>query len=151
MPSAPNGGEPAGYRPPDLTLRGAEHVRRYLETDGEVGYEWNGVPILLLTSTGRKTARPRTSALIYGTDGSDYLVVASAGGADRHPAWYLNLLANPVAVVQVKARRIPVTAHTAAPEERERLWRIVNDYWPNYEVYQSRTDRPIPVVALRPE
>lgn len=66
-----------GYRPPDLTLLGEEHVRRYRETGGEVGYLWNGVPTLLLTTTGRRTGQPRTSALIFGRDGDDYLVVAS--------------------------------------------------------------------------
>lgn len=138
------------YRAPDLSLRGAEHVRQYLETDGQVGHEWNGVPILLLTTTGRKSARPRTSALIYGRDGDDYLVIASAGGSDAHPAWYLNLLAEPAALVQVKADRIPVIAHTPSPRERERLWEIATGYWPNYDIYQTRTSRPIPVVVLRP-
>ena len=80
------------HRPRPL---GEEHVRRYRETDGEVGYLWNGVPTLLLTTTGRRTGEARTSALIFGRDGDDYLVVASMGGAPRHPAWYLNLTADP--------------------------------------------------------
>jgi deazaflavin-dependent oxidoreductase (nitroreductase family) len=138
------------YRKPDISLRGAEHVQRYRETGGRIGYEWNGVPILLLTTTGRKTGQPRTSALIYGTDGDDYLVVASAGGADSHPAWYLNLQAEPDAGIQVKDDHIPVIAHTAGPGERDRLWRIVTGYWPNYDAYQARTSRTIPIVVLRP-
>lgn len=140
-----------GYRPPDLKLLGNEHVQRYQETGGEVGYLWNGAPILLLYSTGRKTGQTRTHALIFARDGDDYLIVASMGGAPRHPQWYLNLTANPDAEIQVRADRIPVTARTAAPgPERDRLWRIVNDVWPNYDTYQSRTDRQIPVVVLTP-
>ncbi|MFD0851463.1 nitroreductase family deazaflavin-dependent oxidoreductase, partial [Actinomadura adrarensis] len=101
-----------GYAAPDLGLVGAEHVRRYRETNGEVGYLWNGVPTLLLTTTGRRTGQPRTSALIFGRDGDDYLVIASKGGAPEHPEWYLNLEAEARAEVQVKAERVPVAART---------------------------------------
>ncbi|MGW5382527.1 nitroreductase family deazaflavin-dependent oxidoreductase [Nocardia sp. NPDC003963] len=139
-----------GYRPPDLSLVGATHVTRYQETDGEVGYVWNGTRILLLTATGRRTGRPRTSALIYGRDGADYLVVASAGGAEKHPGWYLNLRANPEAEIQIKAERVRVTAHTATAAERPRLWALATEYWPNYDVYQTRTSRVIPLVVLSP-
>lgn len=139
-----------GYRPPDLGLVGATHVARYQETGGEIGYEWNGTEILLLTTTGRKTGQPRTSALIYGRDGADYLVVASAGGAAKHPAWYLNLRANPEAEVQIKTQRLRVTARTATAAERGRLWRLATEYWPNYDVYQTRTSRVIPLVVLSP-
>ena len=138
------------YQPTDLTLVGNEHVARYQQTDGTVGYTWNGVPILLLTTTGRKTGSSRTSALIYGRDGADYLVVASTGGAPRHPSWYLNLQEHPEAEVQVKADHIPVLAQTASGRQRERLWDVVRGYWPNYDVYQQRTNRVIPVVVLRP-
>jgi deazaflavin-dependent oxidoreductase (nitroreductase family) len=140
----------SGYRPPDLTLVGEEHVRRYQQTDGEVGYLWNGAPTLLLTTNGRRSGAPRTSALIFGRDRDDYLVVASMGGAPRHPQWYLNLTSQPEAEIQVRAERIPVVARTAAPAEKPRLWRIVNDVWPNYEAYQARTERDIPVVVLSP-
>jgi deazaflavin-dependent oxidoreductase (nitroreductase family) len=139
-----------GYQAPDLELVGPEHVRRYRETDGEVGYIWNGVPTLLLTTTGRRSGEPRTNALIFGRDGSDYLVVASMGGAPTHPNWYRNLLAEPSAHIQVRADRIGVTARTAADDEKERLWKIMTDGWPNYDVYQSRTDRVIPLVVLSP-
>nr|MDT0667511.1 nitroreductase family deazaflavin-dependent oxidoreductase [Micromonospora sp. DSM 115978] len=133
-------------------LVGAEHVRRYRETDGEVGYEWNGVATLLLTTTGRHSGQPRTSALIFGRDGDDYLVVASKGGAPEHPQWYRNLTANPQAEIQVRAQRLSVVAHVADVDdaERSRLWKIMTGVWPNYDAYQSRTDRFIPVVALRP-
>lgn len=139
-----------GYRPPDLSLVGASHVAQYQETGGAVGYEWNGVPILLLTTTGRKTGLPRTSALIYGRDGTDYMVVASTGGAPKHPSWYLNLLAQPAAQIQVKTDRIPVRARTATDAERPRLWDIAAGYWPNYEVYRTRTSRILPIVLLSP-
>jgi deazaflavin-dependent oxidoreductase (nitroreductase family) len=138
------------YRSPDLDLLGAEHVRRYQETDGEVGYIWNGVPILLLTTTGRKSGQPRTTPLIHARDGDDYLVVASMGGAPRHPHWYRNLVADGLAQIQVRSEHIDVTAHTAGEDEKARLWKIVTEVWPNYDVYQSRTDRVIPVVVLSP-
>jgi len=139
-----------GYQAPDLELVGPEHVRRYRETNGEVGYIWNGVPALLLTTTGRKSGEPRTNALIFGRDGNDYLVVASMGGAPHHPNWYLNLSAQPSAEIQVRADRIRVTARTAEGAERQRLWKVMTDAWPNYDVYQTRTDRVIPLVVLTP-
>ena len=139
-----------GYTAPDISLLGEEHIRRYRETDGEVGYLWNGATALLLTTTGRKTGQPRTQPLIFASDGDDYLVVASMGGAPKHPSWYLNLVDNPDAEVQVKGDVIPVRAHTATDEEKPRLWKIVTEQWPNYDVYQTRTDRQIPVVVLSP-
>ena len=136
------------YSQPDLTLLGDDHINSYRETGGEVGYLWNGVPTLLLTTTGRRTGQQRTSALIFGRDGDDYLVVASMGGAPRHPAWYLNLQANPAATIQVRADELPVVARAASADEKPRLWKIMTEVWPNYDVYQSRTDRDIPVVLL---
>ncbi|WP_431239221.1 nitroreductase family deazaflavin-dependent oxidoreductase [Mycolicibacterium aichiense] len=138
------------YTAPDLALVGAEHVEAYRESGGEVGYLWNGVPTLLLSVTGRRSGEVRTSALIFGRDGDDYLVVASMGGAPRHPKWYLNLQSEPSAVIQVRDERITVTARTATPDEKPRLWKIVTGVWPNYDAYQARTDREIPVVVLSP-
>ena len=140
----------ANYTPPDLALVGEDHIRAYQESGGEAGYLWNGVPTLLLTVTGRRTGRALTSALIFGRDGDDYLVVASKGGAPRHPSWYLNLDAHPSALIQVKDKRFPVVGRTATPAAKPRLWRIMTEVWPNYDVYQSRTDRDIPVVILSP-
>jgi deazaflavin-dependent oxidoreductase (nitroreductase family) len=134
----------------DYSLLGEEHVGRYRETDGEVGYVWNGAPTLLLTTTGRRTGEPRTAPLIFARDGDDFLVVASVGGMPKHPAWYLNLQADPTASIQVKGDRFDVIARTASDDEKPRLWSVVNEVWPNYEVYQSRTDRVIPVVVLHP-
>jgi deazaflavin-dependent oxidoreductase (nitroreductase family) len=138
------------YRPPELLLLGEEHVQRYQETDGEVGYIWNGVPILLLTTIGRKTGQPRTTPLIHARDGDDYLVVASMGGAPEHPNWYRNLLADPSARIQVRSEHVDVEARTASEDEKPRLGGIVSEQWPNYDVYQTRTDRVIPVVVLSP-
>jgi deazaflavin-dependent oxidoreductase (nitroreductase family) len=138
------------YTQPDLLLLGDDHVRAYRESGGEVGYLWNGVPTLLLTATGRRTGRKLTSPLIFGRDGDDYLIVASMGGAPRHPSWYLNLKANPQAEIQVRDQTLAVVARTASAAEKSRVWRIMTDIWPNYDVYQSRTVRDIPVVVLSP-
>jgi deazaflavin-dependent oxidoreductase (nitroreductase family) len=108
------------------------------------------VPILLLTTTGRTSGEARTTPLIFGRDRRDYIVIASLGGAPRHPNWYLNLRANPEAEIQVRVDHIPVVARTADGEERSRLWTIMRDQWPNYDVYQARTQREIPVVVLSP-
>jgi deazaflavin-dependent oxidoreductase (nitroreductase family) len=139
------------YRPPDVTLLGDDHVRVYQQTDGREGYLWNGAPILLLTTTGWKTgARTKTRALIYGQDGDSYLVVASKGGSAEHPSWYRNLQAHPRVEVQVQGRRFEAEARTADEAERSRLWTIMRSVWPNYDVYETRTSRRIPVVVLQP-
>ena len=129
-------------------LFGQEHVRRYRETDGEVGYEWMGVQTLILTTTGRRSGEPRSSALIFGRDGDHHVVVASKGGAARHPAWYLNLVDHPEVEVQVKGDRFPASARTAQGDERERLWKLMAGIWPSYDQYQRKTKRQIPVVVL---
>jgi deazaflavin-dependent oxidoreductase (nitroreductase family) len=130
-------------------LFGEEHVRRYRETDGEVGYIWReGAPTLLLTVTGRKSGREYTTPLIFGRDGDAYVLVGSQGGRPQHPDWYLNLSAHPDVGVQVKADRFRARARTAEGEERERLWRQMNEIWPHYDEYQTRTERRIPVVVL---
>ncbi|MEH1053728.1 nitroreductase family deazaflavin-dependent oxidoreductase [Micromonospora sp. CPCC 206171] len=127
----------------------ADHIRRYVETGGEQGHEWRpGVFTLLLTTRGRRSGKLRRTALIYGRDGDAYLVVASQGGAPQHPAWYLNLLADPGAEVQVGAETFAVRARTAGPEEKPRMWRTMVDIWPAYDDYQTKTDREIPVVVL---
>jgi deazaflavin-dependent oxidoreductase (nitroreductase family) len=130
-------------------LFGEEHVRRYQETDGEEGYEWReGSPILLLTMTGRKSGKEYTTPLIFGRDGDNYVIVASQGGTPEHPDWYLNLVEHPEVGLQVKADKFQARARTAEGEERERLWRMMNEIWPHYDEYQTKTDREIPVVVL---
>jgi deazaflavin-dependent oxidoreductase (nitroreductase family) len=129
-------------------LFGAEHVKRYVETDGEEGHEWRGTTTLILTTTGRKSGEERSTPLIYRRHGDDYVIVASQGGAPTHPAWYLNLSEHPAVTVQVKADRFAATARTATAEERPDLWKLMAERWPAYNDYQQKTDREIPVVVL---
>jgi len=132
----------------DLSLFGDEHVRQYEDTDGEVGYLWNGAPCLVLTTTGRKSGATRKIPIIFGTDGDDVILIGSQGGAPTHPNWYLNLVADPHGRVQIKGDRYDVVATTVEGPERERLWKVMTDIWPSYDTYQTRTDRVIPVVRL---
>src|SRR3954469_3417972 len=97
-------------------LFGEEHTRRYRETDGEEGHDWQGTQTLLLTTTGRKSGQRRELPLIYGVHGDDYLIVASKGGADEPPAWYLNLKADPEVEVQVKDERFKARAREVQPD-----------------------------------
>ena len=130
----------------------ADHTRRYLETGGEEGHEWRpGVPTLLLTTTGRKSGVKRRTALIYGRDNADYVIVASKGGTPEHPAWYLNLATDPEVEIQVLDTVLPATARTVTGEDRERLWALMRQIWPAYDEYQTKTDRQIPVVVLTPK
>ena len=129
-------------------LFGPEHVERYKATDGEEGHEWQGAYTLLLTTTGRKSGKPRTHPLVYGRHGEDYLVVGSKGGWPHPPAWLLNLEANPEVEVQVKGDRFAARARVASPEEKPELWKIMTEEWPDYDEYQKRTEREIPVVVL---
>ena len=131
------------------TLYGAEHVRRYRETGGEVGHRWKeDSTILLLTTTGRQSGEPRTTPLIYAQDGDRYLIVASKGGAPEHPGWYENLLKTPEVELQVMDEVFPARARTAEGDERAQLWKKANEVWPHYDEYQTNTDREIPVVVL---
>lgn len=130
-------------------LFGDKHVQRYLETDGAEGYWWyRGTTILILTTTGRRTGLQRRNALIYREDGGRYVVVASKGGAARHPDWYLNLKENADVEVQVKGELFAARARDATPEERPRLWAMMTEVWPDYDSYQRKTSREIPVVVL---
>ena len=131
-----------------MPLFGQEHVARYRETGGDEGHDWQGTKTLLLTTTGRRSGERREHALIYGRHGDDYLVVASKGGAPQHPAWYLNLEAEPAVELQVGDDRFAATARTASPDEKPELWRIMTAEWPAYDEYQTKTDRDIPVVVL---
>ena len=126
----------------------AEHIQRYVQTDGADGHLWRGVPTLLLTTRGRRSGMLRRTALIYGRDGDRYLVVASRGGAPAHPHWYRNLVAEPNVRVQVAAETFLARARTATPEEKQDLWAIMVAIWPAYDEYQTRTQREIPVVIL---
>lgn len=128
----------------------SDHIQRYVETGGQEGHVWNGVPTLLLTTKGRKSGKLRRTALIYGKSGSSYVVVASKGGDPNHPAWYLNLAENPEVAVQVGPEDFVATARTADESEKPALWELMCGIWPAYQEYQTKTDRPIPVVVLDP-
>jgi deazaflavin-dependent oxidoreductase (nitroreductase family) len=125
-----------------------DHIREYVESGGERGHRWKGTDTLLLTTRGRRSGDLRRTALIYGEDGDRYVVVASYGGRPQHPAWYLNLEADPHVTVQVKDETFQATARTATPEERERLWGTMAAIWPAYDEYQAKTDREIPIVVI---
>jgi deazaflavin-dependent oxidoreductase (nitroreductase family) len=129
-------------------LFGKEHTRKYRETGGEVGHEWQGTQTLLLTTTGRKSGEPRELPLIYAPWKDDYLVVASNGGKDAPPAWYVNLRANPDVEVQVMDDRFKAKARDATPEEKAEMWPTMTSEWPAYDDYQKKTDREIPIVVL---
>jgi proline iminopeptidase len=135
-----------------------DHIARYIATDGADGYLWDAsigggkgmVPTLLLTTIGRKSGTAMILPLIFGRSGPNYVVVASKGGAPAHPAWYLNLQAKPEVQVQVKADKFTALAHTADAEERAKLWPMMVEIYGPYAQYQTKTDRQIPVVILKP-
>jgi proline iminopeptidase len=130
-------------------LHGPEHVKVYLDTDGEVGHEWrNGTSTLILTTKGRKSGEERLNALIYGMAGDNPVIVASKGGNPDHPAWYLNLREDPHVQVQIKGDKFDAVARDATPEERPELWTQMAEHWPAYDDYQKKTDREIPIVIL---
>lgn len=133
-------------------LLGEEHVEKYRNTGGEVGHEWQpGVYTLLLTTIGRRSGNPYTTPLIYRQDGSQYVVIASKGGADTHPDWYHNLEANAEVEIQVGSEVMPATAQTVSGDDRRSLWDKMAEVWPEYDEYASKTDRELPVVVLTPQ
>lgn len=129
----------------------ADHVERYEATDGRDGAVMSGAPIIVLHTTGRRSGARRKSPLIKVTDGDRYVVIASKAGAPAHPAWYLNLLADPRVRVQDGDRLVDGVAHTATGEQRTRLWAAAVAVWPDYDLYQVKTDREIPVVVIEPD
>lgn len=129
------------------------HEELYKRTDGRVGHKTIGVPTLLLRTTGRRSGALRTNGLVYARDGDAYLVVASNGGADRHPAWLHNVKANPCVEVQIGRERRRGTAKVIEPTDPSyaRLWQIVNaNNHDRYTAYQQKTTRPIPVITITP-
>ena len=126
------------------------HVATYRLTGGRIGSSFRGVRTLLLDHVGRKTGAKRTSPLLYIEDGDDLVIVASKGGSRRHPAWWLNLRDSPRTTVQVGGDRREVIARQANADERARLWPRLVEVWPDYERYQRRTERRIPVAVLEP-
>ena len=110
----------------------------------------NGTSTLILTTTGRKSGEQRLNALIYGMAGDNPMIVASRGGSPQHPGWYLNLRDNPQVQVQIYGDKFDARARDATPEERPGLWKQMAEIWPDYDAYQERTDREIPIVVLEP-
>jgi deazaflavin-dependent oxidoreductase (nitroreductase family) len=134
-----------------------KHLRLYLESGGKEGHMWDAslagpglglVPTLLLTTVGRKTGKKRILPLIYGKVDGNYIVIGSKGGSDSHAKWYLNLLANPDAEIQVATEHFKVRARIAEGEERAKIWNHMLTVYPPYADYQARTSRHIPVVVL---
>ena len=126
------------------------HAGVYRATGGKLFGRMGKSPILLLNTIGRKTGRKRTSPLLYVMDGEDFVIIASKGGAATHPAWYLNLRANPEATVQIGDREVQVEAEEADPEEKARLWQKMVEMYPAYDAYQKKAVREIPLLVLHP-
>ena len=127
----------------------ADHIKSYVDSNGEQGHDWNGTQVLLLSTKGRKSGDMRRCALIYGNDGDDFVIVASRGGDPNHPLWYLNLVADPKVTLQIKSEVFPATAtEVTDPAEYERLWQLMLTHWPSYAEYQEKTSRRIPLVRL---
>lgn len=127
-----------------------DHIRRYLATNGEDGHIMNGFPCLVITTTGKKSGEKRQAAVIYGKHGNSHVIIASKGGSDTPPAWFINLQANPRAHIQVKDKKMDVKMRVASGSEREQLWKMMVGIFPDYADYQKKTAREIAVVVLDP-
>ena len=126
----------------------ALHTRIYRATKGRVGGQLGSANILLLTTTGRRSRQPRTTPLNYFVDGDRIVLIASNGGSDRHPAWYLNITDTPAVTIERNADTQAMTARVATAEEKAALWPRIVDWYSGYGKYQQRTDRDIPLVIL---
>jgi deazaflavin-dependent oxidoreductase (nitroreductase family) len=135
-----------------------DHIKRYVASDGADGYLWDSsigggkgmIATLLLTTIGRRSGNVLMLPLIFGRSGNDYVIIASKGGAPTHPAWYLNLQANPEVKLQVKADKFKARARTATGAERTALWSLMVEIFAPYARYQEKAGREIPVVVLTP-
>ena len=141
------------YVPSETTMKriGKWHVRLFRATRGLIGRRVDGLDVLLLTTTGKKTGLSRTVPLPYFRDGENYVLIASFGGNDKNPAWFHNLVANPRVQLEVGSKRLQARAQVADEPERERIWGNVTRDFPRYLQYQLKTERKIPVVVLKPE
>ncbi|WP_309112611.1 nitroreductase family deazaflavin-dependent oxidoreductase [Saccharothrix sp.] len=127
----------------------AQHVARYLASDGRDGHMAGGVPNLVLTTRGRKSGKLRRTAVFYTKDGERYVLIAShMSGGPKHPDWYLNLVANPEVHVQAGSDKFTARARTADAGEKPRLWALMTKLWPDFDTYQATASREIPVVVL---
>ena len=158
MPSTPAVPPPGSFPLKLVNFVTAAHVAVYKASGGRLGGTFilgsfrnaTRVRVLLLAHIGRRTGRHRTTPLLYIEDGQDLVIIASRGGSDAQPAWWLNLQASPHTTVQVGSQRRLVVARQATPEEKLRLWPRVVDAYSGYADYQRRTKREIPVVILSP-
>ncbi|MDP9189758.1 MAG: nitroreductase family deazaflavin-dependent oxidoreductase [Actinomycetota bacterium] len=126
------------------------HSAAYKLSGGRLGGRAYGAPVVLVDSVGRRSGKCRTHPLLCDEQGENIVIVASKGGVDKHPAWYLNLMANPETEINWRGKQRRVRAREAEGEERERLWSRMVEVYPTYEHYQSRTERRIPVIVLEP-
>ena len=133
-----------------LRLAGKLNVPIYRISGGRLMAKVAQAPVLLLTTTGRKSGQPRTAPVCYLRDGERFVVIGSNAGNERPPAWALNLLAHPDAHVEVRKERRPVTARVAQAGERDDLWRRMNELYSGFDDYEKRTDRDIKVFVLEP-
>ena len=130
------------------------NVKAYRATGGRIGGKWRvgsafpwGLPVCLLTTTGRRTGQPRTLPLLFLEDGDRVVLVASQGGQPKHPLWYRNIQANPEVTIQIRSRVRTMRARVATPEERAEYWPRLVEMYPDFDKYQSWTERTIPVVV----
>jgi deazaflavin-dependent oxidoreductase (nitroreductase family) len=133
---------------PDHNAFNRSVIAEFREKDGVVSGPFSGAPLLLLTTTGAKTGTERTTPLVHTRDGDRIVIIASKGGAPRHPDWYRNLSANPQVTVELPGETFRAQARVADGEERDRLYRAQADLMPNFDEYAAKTDRSIPVVVL---
>jgi deazaflavin-dependent oxidoreductase (nitroreductase family) len=126
------------------------HIAVYKRTNGRLGAKLLWFPVALVTTTGRKSGRPRTTATLCVRDGAKVVLPASFGGRDGNPLWYLNLKANPVVQVQVRDEHLTMTARDATDEERRRYWPVMIKMYPPYKGYRDAADRVIPLVVCEP-
>jgi deazaflavin-dependent oxidoreductase (nitroreductase family) len=150
MPASPPIPPPGTFRAKVVNGLTSANVMLYRRSGGRLGNTVKGAPVLLLDHVGRKSGRTRTAPLLYMHDGDDLVIVASRGGSDAMPAWWLNLQANPTTTVQIGTERRRVVAREASAEEKAERWPRLVEMYGDYEVYQRRTEREIPVVILSP-
>jgi deazaflavin-dependent oxidoreductase (nitroreductase family) len=133
-----------------LKLGSGVHAGVYRATKGKLFGRMGKSPILLLNTVGRKSGKKRATPLLYVMDGENFVLIASKGGAPTHPAWYLNLMANPDVTVEVRDREVQVRAEEVHGEEKTRLWQKMVEMYPTYDDYQTKTEREIPLLKLHP-
>jgi deazaflavin-dependent oxidoreductase (nitroreductase family) len=140
-------------RPANLALKLGTivHSGVYRATGGRLLGRMGRSPILLLNTLGRKSGKKRATPLFYVVEDEDFVIIASKGGTPSHPAWYLNLKANPDATVEVGNRKVRVRAEELDGEEKERLWKKMAEMYPTYDDYQKKTKREIPLLVLHPK